>query len=77
MAVLALPVSVQGHAVLRARNGYGASLPEHRAHADQVVGDPHLHQLLLQHLHLLQHGLQVPRDGERTFLQRESQRQEQ
>ena len=63
-------VSVQVGAALRARVEHRTSLPEHLPHDGLAPGDRCLHQLLLQHLRLLQLGLQVPRDDERTLLQK-------
>ena len=63
-------MSMQVGAALRARVEHGTSLPEHLPHDGLAPGDSCLHQLLLQHLCLLQHGLQVPRDDERTLLQK-------
>ena len=68
-------MSMQVGSAVRARVEYGTALPEHFSYGDLVPGDQLLHQLLLQHLRLLQHGLQVPRDDESTLLQREGRRQ--
>ena len=62
---------MQSFAALRTRHEHGAPLPEHFPDRPLVPGDRLLHQLLLQHLRLLQHGLQVPRDDESALLQRE------
>ena len=61
---------MQVGAALRAGVEYRTPLPEHVPHGALVPRDRFLHQLLLQHLHLLQHGFQVPRDGESAILQR-------
>ena len=63
-------MSVQVSAALCARVEHGTSLPEHLPYDGLASGDRCLHQLLLQHLRLLQYGLQVPRDDERTLLQK-------
>ena len=68
-------VSLQVGAAFCARNEHRTSLPEHIPHGKLDPRDRLLHQLLLQHLRLLQHGLQVPRDGESALLQREGRRQ--
>ena len=61
---------MQVGAALRVGVEHGTPLPEHVPHGLLAPGDQLLHQLLLQHLHLLQHGFQVPRDGESAILQR-------
>ena len=53
---------MQVGAALRAGVEYRTPLPEHVPHGALVPRDRFLHQLLLQHLHLLQHGFQVPRE---------------
>ena len=63
-------MSMQVGAAVRARVEHRTSLPEHLPHDGLAPGDRCLHQLLLQHLRLLQHGLQVPRDDEKTLLQK-------
>ena len=67
-------MSMQVGAALRAGVEHRTPLPQHLSHDGMAPGDQLLHQLLLQHLRLLQHGLQVPRDGERSLLQREVSR---
>ena len=67
-------VSTQVSAALRAGVEHGTPLPERLPHGAVVPGDRNLHQLLLQHLRLLQHGLQVPRDDEGALVQRESRK---
>ena len=66
---------LQVGAALRAGDEHGTPLPEHFSNGHLVSGDWFLHQLLFQHLRLLQHGLQVPRDDESALLQREGRRQ--
>ena len=66
---------IQVGAALRAGVEHRTPLPEHVPHGALVPRDRFLHQLLLQHLRLLQHGLQVPRDSESAILQREGRRQ--
>ena len=64
-------MSMQVGTALRAGVEHRTPLPQHLSHDGMAPGDQLLHQLLLQHLRLLQHGLQIPRDGERSLLQRE------
>ena len=66
---------MQVGAALRAGVQRGTPIPEHLPHGALVHGDRLLRQLLFEHLRLLQHGLKVPKDGERTLLQREGRRQ--
>jgi len=66
---------MQVGAALRAGVEHRTPIPEHLPHGDLVHGDGLLHQLLLEHLRILQHGLQVPRDDENALLQTEGRRQ--
>ena len=66
---------MQVGAALRAGVEHRTPIPEHLPHGDLVHGDGLLRQLLLEHLRLLQHGLQVPRDDENALLQTEGRRQ--
>ena len=66
---------MQVGAALRAGVKHRTPIPEHVPHGALVPRDRLLHQLLLQHLRLLQHGLQVPRDDESALLQREGRPQ--
>ena len=68
-------MSLQVGAPFCARNEHRTSLPEHVPHGNLDPRDRLLHQLLFQHLRLLQHGLQVPRNDESVLLQREGRRQ--
>ena len=61
---------------LRAGVKHGTPLPEHITHDFLAPGDRLLRELLLQHLRLLQHGLQVPRDDERALLEGRRQAEE-